>query len=192
MADPQQDHQVPIAAVAIVAVIVVLAVIGGVLWFTRNDTPEPAPTAATTPAGPPTGGTTSPPTQTPAASRARPKSSRAGRPPTSPACTSRYRQRRVRTTCPDGLARDFERSELGAVMAAAHLRLAFRDTPRRMSSNQRSREQVVDGDNADRLLSLAMATYDEGVEGAGPRGPSGPGRASRLPRTDVLRGGRNR
>lgn len=173
--DTRDDDQVPMRSAALVAVVFLLAVVGAILWFTRDGDPGPAPTAAPTVSEPsgtvgplPPGPTTEPSTElgpsevipgwssTEVAGITLPVSTEAG-----PHDLS------------DGRARDFERTELGAVMAATHLVYFSTGYAGPEVYEPTIEEQVVAGDNQQRLLAAAQAAYDQGVRDQGRDDPRG-------------------
>lgn len=174
--DTRDDDQVPVRSAALVAVILLLAVVGAVLWFTRAGDPVPASSAASTSteastAGEPMGAPTSPTSP----------SSDLGPSEVIPGWSS---VEVAGITLPvsteagphdlsGGRARDFEHTELGAVMAAVHLVYFSNGYAGPEVYEPTIAEQVVDGDNQQRLLAVAQAAYDQGVRNQGRDDPRG-------------------
>lgn len=171
MAAAEDNDQVPARAAAVVAIVVALAAVGAVLWFTRDKDPTPDPTT--------------PVTQTASSATATPTDIRTPTETGPSEIVDGWSVTEVAgITLPvsieagpyelsDGRSRGFAPSELGAVMAALHLisRTGGYATPAVFEPT--IAEQVVAGDDQQRLLAVAQAAYDQGVRDQGRGDPRG-------------------
>ncbi|MBY5163163.1 hypothetical protein [Salsipaludibacter albus] len=164
------QRRIPLWAVALAAAVVLTGVIGLILLLGNDDQPDAQPTEPTASQTPDATEPTAPDeTTTPTVS---------GEEWTSvdvAGITLPVSEQAGPHDLSDGRAQDFEQTELGAVMAAVHLvpRLSGFATPAVFEPT--IEEQVVAGENAQRLLTAAQTEYAAAVDAQGRDDPRAAG-----------------